>query len=73
MIVTFNLGDFPSQALAVLSIEAQHPDDFVLAVLEAFPELVAEAARNHRASLKNLQRHRTNTLPSSTRKAWKRP
>ena len=53
VIVTFNLGDFPSQALADLSIEAQHPDDFVLAVLEAFPELVAEAARNHRASLKN--------------------
>ena len=53
VIVTFNLGDFPSQALADLSIEAQHPDDFVLAVMEAFPELVAEAARKHRASLKN--------------------
>ena len=53
MIVTVNLRDFPKQALAEFSIEAQHPDDFVLAALEAFPELVVEAARNHRASLKN--------------------
>jgi hypothetical protein len=52
-IVTLNLGDFPSQALANFSIEAQHPDDFVLSLLESFPELVIEAARNHRASLKN--------------------
>ena len=53
VIVTVNLRDFPKQALAEFSIEAQHPDDFVLAALEAFPELVVEAARNHRASLKN--------------------
>ena len=53
VIVTLNLGDFPAQALAKFSIEAQHPDDFVLAVLEAFPESVVEAARKHRASLKN--------------------
>ena len=52
-IVTVNLQDFPKQALAQFSIETQHPDDFVLAALEAFPELVVEAARNHRASLKN--------------------
>jgi len=52
-IVTLNLGDFPKQALANFSIEAQHPDDFVLALLKKFPELVVEAARNHRASLKN--------------------
>ena len=51
--MTVNLRDFPKQALAEFSIEAQHPDDFVLAALETFPELVVEAARNHRASLKN--------------------
>ena len=73
VIVTFNLGDFPSQALAEFSIEAQHPDDFVLAVLEAFPgarcggcaKIIAPVSRT-------LQRHQTNTLPSSTRKVWKR-
>ena len=53
VIVTVNLRDFPSQALTDFSIEAQHPDDFVLALLETFPELVIEAARSHRASLKN--------------------
>ncbi|MGC2401724.1 MAG: hypothetical protein WA510_18155 [Acidobacteriaceae bacterium] len=34
VIVTLNLGDVPSQALGTFSIEAQHPDDFVLALLE---------------------------------------
>jgi hypothetical protein len=53
VIVTLNLGDFPRQALADYSIEAQHPDDFVLSLLETFPGLVVEAARNHRSSLKN--------------------
>ena len=53
VIVTLNLGDFPSQALGKFSIEAQHPDDFVLTLLETFPDLVIEAARNHRASLTN--------------------
>ena len=53
VIVTVNLRDFPSQALTDFSIEAQHPDDFVLAQLETFPDLVIEAARSHRASLKN--------------------
>jgi hypothetical protein len=53
VIVTLNLADFPDHALANFSIEAQHPDDFVLALLETFPELVLEAARTHRASLKN--------------------
>ena len=53
VIVTVNLRDFSKQALAEFSIEAQHPDDFVLAALETFPEFVVEAARNHRASLKN--------------------
>jgi hypothetical protein len=53
VIVTLNLADFPSHALRNFRIEAQHPDDFVLALLETFPDLVLEAARTHRASLKN--------------------
>ncbi len=53
VIVTLNLSDFPSHALRNFRIEAQHPDDFVLALLETFPDLVLEAARTHRASLKN--------------------
>jgi hypothetical protein len=53
VIVTLNLSDFPNAALAEFGIEAQHPDDFVLALLDAFPDFVLEAARTHRASLKN--------------------
>ena len=53
VIVTLNLADFPGHALANFRIEAQHPDDFVLTLLEAFPDHVLEAARTHRASLKN--------------------
>jgi hypothetical protein len=53
VIVTRNLADFPGQALRNFGIEAQHPDDFVLALLETFPDLVLEGARTHRASLKN--------------------
>jgi predicted nucleic acid-binding protein len=53
VIVTLNLADFPSLALRNFSIEAQHPDEFVLALLETFPDSVLEAARTHRASLMN--------------------
>ena len=56
MIVTLNLGDFPSQVLGKFSIEAQHPDDFILALLETFPDSVMGAARNHRTSLRNPQK-----------------
>jgi predicted nucleic acid-binding protein len=53
VIVTLNLGDFPGHALADFNIEAQHPDDFVLELLENSPNLVADAARSHRMSLKH--------------------
>lgn len=53
VIVTLNLTDFPTPVLRNFRIEAQHPDDFVLALLDAFPDFVLEAARTHRASLKN--------------------
>jgi len=56
VIVTLNLGDFPAQALGKFNIEAQHPDDFVLALLESFPDLVADAATTHRTSLKNPEK-----------------
>lgn len=53
VIVTLNLADFPAHALANFRIEAQHPDDFVLALVETYPNFVLEAARRHRGSLKN--------------------
>ncbi|HJT86244.1 MAG TPA: PIN domain-containing protein [Bryobacteraceae bacterium] len=53
VIVTMNVRDFPSTALATFGIEAQHPDEFVLRLLDLAPGMVAAAARDHRESLKN--------------------
>jgi len=69
VIASANRGDFLAQALANFNIEAEYPDDFVLALFEAFPELVEDAARNPPSSLRILQGHRRNTCPSWTHKA----
>ena len=62
VIVTLNLSDFPNAALAEFGIEAQHPDDFVLSLIDTFPEFVLEAARTHRASLRNPSKTRDEYL-----------
>ncbi len=62
VIVTLSLSDFPNAALAEFGIEAQHPDDFVLSLTETFPEFVLEAARTHRASLRNPSKTRDEYL-----------
>jgi hypothetical protein len=53
VIVTCNLADFPSHILEAFDIEAQHPDEFILHLLNVASGLVIEAAENHRKSLKN--------------------
>ncbi|HEX9198829.1 MAG TPA: PIN domain-containing protein [Acidobacteriaceae bacterium] len=53
ILVTCNLMDFPAQTLQQFDIEAQHPDEFILYLFDISPALVAEAAENHRTSLKN--------------------
>lgn len=53
VIVTCNLSDFPTTVLGEFDIEAQHPDEFILHLLDLAPGLVLEAAENHRKSLKN--------------------
>jgi len=53
VIVTLNLKDFPDEALHRYGIRAQHPDDFILDLIEFSPGKVAEAVENHRTSLKN--------------------
>lgn len=52
LIITRNLKDFPAQILAPLGLEAQHPDEFVLNLIDLAPGLVLEAVQNHRTSLK---------------------
>ncbi len=55
IIVTFNLKDFPAPVLATYKIEAQHPDDFLLRLLDLSPETVFLAIRRQRQSLKLWQ------------------
>jgi predicted nucleic acid-binding protein len=53
VIVTANLRDFPPNILGQFGIEPQHPDEFILYLLDLAPRRVARAARDHRESLKN--------------------
>lgn len=43
VIVTFNLKDFPQDALASHNVEAVHPDDFLLDQFDLYPQRVAGA------------------------------
>src|SRR5438270_8631436 len=40
VIVTYNLKDFPAETLARFDIEAQHPDDFLVSLLDQAPGVV---------------------------------
>lgn len=53
VIVTSNLKDFPIEVLAPYEITAQHPDAFVLSLLNADAEGVAMALAADRADLMN--------------------
>jgi predicted nucleic acid-binding protein len=53
VIVTMNLRDFPSEVVAPFGIEAQHPDQFILRLLDLAPDTVIAAAETNRQSLKN--------------------
>jgi hypothetical protein len=43
VIVTVNLRDFPAKVLAAHGVEAQHPDAFVGACLDEYPDEVVTA------------------------------
>jgi hypothetical protein len=53
VIVTYNLKDFPAQALSAYGIEVQHPDEFLMHLLGLAPGPVLAALRRVRQSLKN--------------------
>jgi hypothetical protein len=40
LVVTLNLDDFPSEACEPVGVEARHPDDFLLDLLDLAPEAV---------------------------------
>ncbi len=62
VIVTFNLSDFPSRTLENYQIRAQHPDAFILSLLELDAPAVHEAIRRQRAGLKNPPQSATQLL-----------
>jgi predicted nucleic acid-binding protein len=53
IIVTFNLKDFPDTNLNEYGMKAQHPDDFIVNLIEINHISVCEAARQQRLLLKN--------------------
>lgn len=56
VIVTSNLRDFPSDKLAPHGVEAQHPDEFVLGLIDLAPGAVASIVVQQAAALKNPPR-----------------
>jgi hypothetical protein len=56
VIVTYNLSDFPRETLARYDIEAQHPDDFLVSLLDAAPGPVCAAVKRQRESLRHPPR-----------------
>lgn len=51
-IITFNLKDFPDEALEPYRLKAIHPDEFIADLMDINTSLVVEAARQHRKELK---------------------
>jgi hypothetical protein len=56
-IVTMNVKDFPSEALAEFEIVPRHPDDFILDLADLEPAVVTAAAKLQRAALKDRPCH----------------
>lgn len=56
VIVTFNLADFPSEKLGAFDVEAQHPDEFVLNLIDLAPAAVTKVVTEQAASLRNPPR-----------------
>jgi predicted nucleic acid-binding protein len=53
VIITFNLVDFPAQELSKYGVEAKHPDDFVVSLIEENSQEVCKAVEGVRLSLVN--------------------
>jgi predicted nucleic acid-binding protein len=62
VIVTSNLRDFPAAKLAPYDIEAQHPDDFVLSLVDLAPGAVATIVMQQANALKNPPRSQAELL-----------
>jgi len=52
-IITFNLKDFPPLVLANYGVEAIHPDEFILDLIDIDSAKVCQSAQKQRKTLKN--------------------
>jgi len=52
-IVTFNLKDFPTSVLANYGVEAIHPDEFLLDLIDIDSATVCQSVQKQRKTLKN--------------------
>jgi hypothetical protein len=52
-IITYNLKDFPKSVLEKYNIEAQHPDDFLMTLLDLSSDIFLSTIKMHRMILKN--------------------
>lgn len=52
-IVTHNLKDFPAKTLSAYNIHAQHPDNFIVRLLENDVSEVLQTMKIHRSKLQN--------------------
>ena len=52
-IVTANLKDFPSAALAPYNVEALHPDEFLLGLVDLAPGVMIQVIAEQAAALRN--------------------
>lgn len=53
VIVTYNIKDFPKKILDAYEIEAQHPDEFIMHLLDLNQSIIFSLIKTHRQSLKN--------------------
>lgn len=53
VIVTFNLKDFPTERIGLFGIEAQHPDEFILHLIDLNPGVVLSFVKRCWQNLKN--------------------
>lgn len=56
VIVTYHLKDFPAGTLARYSVEAMHPDDFPVGLIDLAPGAICATVRRQRAGLRNPPR-----------------
>lgn len=52
-IITYNLSDFPINAVSKYGVDAQHPDEFLRHLLDLNPPIIIRTVQETRLSLKN--------------------